>query len=248
MPAWERWFDGKCFTTDWTSLHFDSWSAILGPLQGCEMDILEIGSWEGRSAIFFLEFFKSSRLTCVDTFLGSSEHCGAEFDLASIENRFDENTAGYGSRVEKIKTRSVLALDRLAQDGHCFDLIYIDGSHRREDVMADSALAWKILKQDGLIIWDDFLWGGGGQVPDAERPQRAIEAFLGGVSGEIKILQLHCQVIGQKCSSSDLLCAPNVPRWVFPRTPGNLGRFLLKMPIDILQLEKFRQNTKRRAP
>ena len=237
MPIWEHWFDGKSFTTDWTSLNFASWSAILAPWQNREMDILEIGTWEGRATIFFLEFFKSSRLTCIDTFLGSPEHCGPEFDIASTETRFDENTASYGSRVEKIKTRSVAALDRLAQDGRCFDLIYVDGSHRREDVMADSALAWKLLKHNGLMIWDDFLWGGGGQVPDADRPQRAIEAFLVGVGGEIKILQLDRQVVGQKRAGGDLPSAPDAPRWVFPRTPGNFLRFLLKRPIDIHPLE-----------
>ena len=36
--------------------------------------VIEIGSWEGRSALFFLNFFPRSRITCIDTFAGSSEH------------------------------------------------------------------------------------------------------------------------------------------------------------------------------
>jgi predicted O-methyltransferase YrrM len=228
MPEWERWYADKSFTTDWTTNRFDSWSAILAPLRHREVDILEIGSWEGRSAIFFLEFFQSSHLTCIDTFRGGREHSDTEFDLASVEKRFEDNTAVYGPRVEKIKSRSVAALDRLAQDGRSFDIVYIDGSHQREDVMADSSLAWKILKPDGYVIWDDYLWESDG--PAADRPQRAIEAFLVLLRGEIKIIQFSGQVIAQK-QPADLPAELNVPGWIFPRTPRNMARFLLKKPI-----------------
>jgi hypothetical protein len=124
MLDWAHWYDGTNFTTDWTTCHFETWSAIFAPLQHREIEILEIGSWEGRSATFFLEFLGLSRLTCIDTFLGSPEHVNMQVELASIEKRFDENTAGYRSRVEKIKSRSVLALDRMAQDGRSYDIIY----------------------------------------------------------------------------------------------------------------------------
>ena len=49
--------------------------------------ILEIGSYEGRSAIFFLTKFTNSTITCVDTWSGSDEHNKAEF--INIENNFN---------------------------------------------------------------------------------------------------------------------------------------------------------------
>jgi predicted O-methyltransferase YrrM len=225
----EEIYPTKRFSTDWTTSYVDSWAAIFLPLQDRNVDVLEIGSWEGRSAIFFLEFFKLGRLTCVDTFLGSPEH--GQVDSASLEKTFDENVASYGARLEKLKSRSVPALDRFAQEGSSFDVIYIDVSHQREDVMADSALAWKILKPDGFVIWDDYLWAP--DWPEAERPQRAIDAVLSALRGEIKIIQLHHQVIAQKQVCKDASEARLTSKWVLPRTPRNLVKFVLKKPFAV---------------
>ena len=72
---WERlvqklrcrsYFRGKEFTTDWTSEHFALWHRVLAPLRDQPMRILEIGSWEGRSAVFFLTFFRRSQIVCVE--------------------------------------------------------------------------------------------------------------------------------------------------------------------------------------
>ena len=67
------WFAGKDFTSDWTSTNFTMWRRMLSPLCGERLRILEIGSWEGRSAVFFLNFFPRATITCIDTFGGSPE-------------------------------------------------------------------------------------------------------------------------------------------------------------------------------
>ena len=43
-----------------------------------------------------------------------------------------------------------------------FDLIYIDASHTKEGVKNDTELAFNLLADDGLVIWDDYngWWGG----------------------------------------------------------------------------------------
>ena len=38
-----------------------------------------------------------------------------------------------------------------------FDFIYIDGSHNGEDILSDAIEAFKILKNKGIIFFDDFL-------------------------------------------------------------------------------------------
>jgi Methyltransferase domain len=151
---WEAWFQNKTFTTDWTSVNFANWTTHLSGFRDRAPAVLEIGSWEGRSAVFFLEFLPRCRVTCIDTFEGGAEH--ADFDptiMSSIEARFESNLASYGQRVRKIKSRSLPALDRLAQDNEAFDLIYIDGSHTRDDVLLDSVLAWRLLAPDGICRW-----------------------------------------------------------------------------------------------
>ncbi len=39
-----------------------------------------------------------------------------------------------------------------------FDLIFIDGDHFYDQVLRDINNAWKILKNSGFLILDDYLW------------------------------------------------------------------------------------------
>jgi predicted O-methyltransferase YrrM len=226
---WEAWFNNKKFTTDWSSAHFSDWARHLAKLRDRDAAVLEIGSWEGRSAIFFLEFLPRSRITCVDTFEGGAEHAplGNDF-LASLEARFDTNLASYGDRVRKIKSPSFAALDRLVQDKTSFDLIYIDGSHERDDVLIDSVLAWRLLAPNGICIWDDYTWGLH-QLPPAERPQQAIDAFLDLHFEELTILQSDGQVVAEKHPQ---VASKHPDFLTFPRTPANLMRFLRRQPLQ----------------
>jgi predicted O-methyltransferase YrrM len=169
------------FTFDWTSYHFAHWRKILAPFRGSFSEALEIGSWEGRSASFFLDFLPTARLTCVDPF---------EKIPVDVEARFDRNTERFGNRIEKVKEPSWRALPRLLEQGRSFDLIYIDGSHTKDDVMLDSLLSWRMLRRGGIIMWDDFLW-----CTCADHPAPAIRAFLRMHRGEFEGLRFHHQVI-----------------------------------------------------
>ena len=80
------------------------------------------------------------------------------FDIPQVENRFDQNLAPFKGRVEKLKCMSKEGLGSLAKQERCYDLAYIDGSHMRDDVMADSIAAWPLLQRGGVIIWDDYEW------------------------------------------------------------------------------------------
>lgn len=214
------------FTVDWTSGNFDTWRRVIPAAD--VRSALEIGSWEGRSALFFLNHCPNCRVTCIDTFKGGREHHGMDA-LASIEARFDSNLAGYGSRVEKIKSRSVPALDRLGEEGRAFDLIYIDGSHARDDVVMDSFLAWRVLKQGGLLIWDDYRWAA--DVDVRESPQQAVDFFLAVYADELDILVATSQVIVRRLAPGKARTGTAGVVMHIARTPKNLFRFLLGRPI-----------------
>lgn len=193
-----RWFIGKDLTSDWTSGNFDKWAEILSPLRDAKINILEIGSWEGRSAIFWLEFFPHSQLTCIDNFEGSPT-CPtiieAREQIPNIENRFDANMKIYGPRVTKIRSRSASALDALAYKEASFDLIYIDAEHRRDDVLIDSLLAVKMIRENGIVIWDDYDWRP--EFSDENRPKQAIDVFLQ-LHREFEIIHTGYQLIARK--------------------------------------------------
>jgi predicted O-methyltransferase YrrM len=147
--------------------------------------VLEIGSWEGRSALFFLNFFPRAKLTCIDTFEGGKEHQVGDDPartLREVEQRFDANTADFASRIEKIKARSSDALIGLGMDGRRFDLAYIDGSHVSADVYSDAALTWPLIARGGLVIFDDYQWA---EMPDPmDNPKPGIDAFLKAIDGQ----------------------------------------------------------------
>jgi hypothetical protein len=158
---------------------------------------LEIGSLEGRSAIFWLEFFPASIVTCIDTFEGIPElqTPRSRAQVPFREKRFDANLAPYGRRMRKIKSRSAPALDALYHAGESFDLIYIDADHRCDAVLADSALSLRILRPNGILIWDDY------QLHDlVDRPGPAIDAVLALHQSKLKVLHKGYQVIARKAS------------------------------------------------
>jgi predicted O-methyltransferase YrrM len=193
---YRSWFRGKDYTSDWTSGNFTLWRRNLAPLRAEPLRILEIGSWEGRSALFFLNFFTASTIVCIDTFSGNPEEREVYGSLAAImagvEGRFDRNLAAFGDRAEKIKSPSGPALERLRAQGRRFDLAYIDGNHRRDEVMADSMGVWQLLDVGGVVIWDDYEWGQG--LAPAERPQPAIDEFLAMHEGSYRLLAKTYQV------------------------------------------------------
>ena len=172
------WFDGKELTSDWASANFPMWRRVLTPLRNEPLRILEIGSWEGRSTIFFLSFFPNATITCIDTFGGSeeAEHLEILSQNPDLEGRFDRNVAAFGARVEKRRGPSQTVLAELLREKRQYDLAYIDGDHHRDAVMADTLKVWPMVVPGGVVIWDDYEFGR--HFEDAERPQPAIDAFL----------------------------------------------------------------------
>jgi predicted O-methyltransferase YrrM len=178
--SFETYFVGKEFTTNWAVEHYHLWTTILAPRQEEPIRILEIGSWEGRSALFFLNYLRYSSIVCVDTFAGSVEHrawpvAQQNAQLSGIERRFDSNLAQFAGRVEKRKEESLVALGTLGIERRQFDLIYVDGSHLAMDVYRDGVLAWPLVMQGGIMIFDDYQRKQG---PETDWPHVGIDAFL----------------------------------------------------------------------
>lgn len=186
---WDKWFVGKDFTEDWSSAAYPVWMTALGSLKPTR--ILEIGSFEGRSAIFWLEQFPECQLTCIDHFATTKWREGRE-----IEDRFDRNLARYSGRVTKIKQSSAVALAALAGKHSRFDLILIDGSHFRDDVLIDALFSWKLIDPGGIIIFDDYLLDL--ERDPKERPKDGIDNFLALHAGEFEEISRGHQIIIKK--------------------------------------------------
>lgn len=176
------------FTADYVSGCEESWLQHLGELRGRKVRILEVGSFEGRSAVWFLTHLldhPEARLVCVDPFLD-----------ATTELRFDHNLriADAGHKVTKLKGFSGSILPAL--EPHDFDLVYVDGSHRAADVLLDAVLGWELLRESGLLLFDDLRWRP--DKPLHDRPELGVERFLGLVEGHYDLLFKEYQALLRK--------------------------------------------------
>lgn len=165
--------------------------------------ILEIGSWEGRSTLFLLTYFTRGHLTAVDTWAGNEEHQDkTTWDVLGLEARFDSNVGPLAARLTKRKGSSLHVLPQLLEEDQKFDIIYVDGSHVADDVLTDGITSWRLLKQGGILIFDDFLWTSYQRA--RANPAWPINLFLRYHEGDYKLLTVsrtgfvNAQVILQK--------------------------------------------------
>jgi predicted O-methyltransferase YrrM len=112
--------------------------------------ILEIGLAYGYSTIYFLAAIRENGVgqhTAVDPFQnwkwGGIGSCQARSLGMSDSFRFLEQKAGS-------------ALTRLADRGERFEVIFIDGNHRFDDVLMDFTLSAELCPLEGCIILDDM--------------------------------------------------------------------------------------------
>ena len=180
------------FEHDWVTSRLSSWRQILSELDGRPAEILEIGSFEGLSACYFLWRLPLATVTCVDTFAGGPEYAGMAVD--GLEAAFDSNVALVDAqRVTKLVGDSKRRLLDLVDESTEFDLVYVDGSHLGLDVLVDAALAWNLLKSNGVIVFDDYRWADIGDDP-LLRPGVAIDAFRELVSAKHEVVFANDQI------------------------------------------------------
>ncbi len=180
------------FTQDWVTARVPEWEPVLQELEGRESRILEIGSYEGLSTCFLLWRLPSALVTCVDPFIGTPEDVGGP--PIDLEATFDANVALVdAARVRKLVGLSRRRLVDLVDDGERFELVYVDGSHLGLDVLVDAALAWDLLTESGVMVFDDYRWEYLGSDP-LLRPGPAIDAFREVVSGRHEVLFADGQI------------------------------------------------------
>lgn len=155
------------YTADWFSHNINNWTRWLAQYKGKHgVRGLEIGSWEGRSAVWLLKNILTGE--------GSTLEC---CDYGYKADTFRANTAPWADRVTLRCGASYLMLTELRSGGE-FDFIYVDGDHTPFGVLRDATLAWPLLKVGGLMIFDDYLFVHHTVDPNYGKPQWSSEAAL----------------------------------------------------------------------
>ena len=188
------------FTQDWFSWAPPVWTKLI-PMLPERKNFLEIGAYEGRATAWIVENMMEDggKIISIDTWEGGEEHVNGE--MTGAHGRFIHNME---LLMEKHPTRSVVAymgtsikhLSWLIDNHDPFDFVYIDGSHIAKDVLTDACMAWPLLRKDGIMVFDDYLWG------DMSRPNHvpkpAIDAFVNIFIEELKIVHVGYQFIVRK--------------------------------------------------
>lgn len=166
------------FTRDTYSPNIPNWNIWFSKYKNKSLRYLEIGSFEGMSALWINEEFPSCVITCIDTELRPNL-------------KFNVSNAGPISDIELIEGKS----QDILENTHFtpYDVIYIDGSHKGIDVFQDAYLSWQILKPGGMLIFDDYNY-----LPSmpklAHHPKFAIDSFLDLYNGEYTIVSKDYQL------------------------------------------------------
>ena len=182
------------YTQDWFSYNVKYLSRILYKydLQKKKLNILELGSFEGLSTVFFLTTLRYSNIYCVDPFIDFEENKDKDFN--KIFENFKYNTKKFQDRIRLSKSTSDYFFENIKNEQ--FDLIYIDGNHRAENVFKDAKNSFKILKHEGFMIFDDFLWDYYSEINS--NPIGAIKKFISENFFNIKIISIGYQLVIQK--------------------------------------------------
>lgn len=185
-PNYPNWFDSQKY-------NFEN---HLTKFKGKpNLKFLQVGAYTGDASKWLLTSIlldPSSTLTDVDTWEGSDEreHKAMDFDAiyGIYLNRMDKH-----ENVMSIKGDSAYVLPNLKEK---YDFIYIDGDHTEKAVYRDAVNAWPLLKAEGILAFDDYLWGQ--DVHPSLRPRLAIDRFLEEKQGEYVLLSQDYQVWVQK--------------------------------------------------
>ena len=159
--------------------------------------------------------------TSIDSWEGGDEHKQESVDMPSAEACFDavlslcrKSIAPGGSKFEKIKSLSRQGLIDLQSRVGIYDLIYVDASHRSKDVLVDAILAWPLLRDGGIMIFDDYTWTANHAPLNCilESPKLGVDSFLACHADELTVISqmplLQLYVLKETLPSAYFLCLP----------------------------------------
>lgn len=186
----------KNITNDYFSSHAYNFFFFLKKLNS-NFDYLEIGSYEGNSAIFVATNFENAKIDCIDNWNKTEDYQNHK-DFKNIEENFDMNVKNY----KNIKKFKVSSDEFFFENKKKYDVIYVDGYHHASQVYKDCKNAWSALNNGGYLICDDYIWNFYENIED--NPCFAINRFLSETIDYFEIKKIsNSQIFVKKISSKD---------------------------------------------
>jgi predicted O-methyltransferase YrrM len=124
--------------------------------------VAEVGSYLGASACCFgaaLAEREHGRLICVDTWANEAMSEGPRDTWSA----FQANTAPFRNRIVPLRGPSAVMAARIREHTSRLDVLFIDGDHSPEGVMADWSSCRALLAPGSIIAFHDYGWAPGVQ-------------------------------------------------------------------------------------
>jgi hypothetical protein len=184
------------FSKNWFTHKIPSWTQILKEFQGKpNVNYLEIGTFEGRSALWLLENIlthPTSKITIIDAFEEDTYRTfTSNVNLSGEANKFNILVGLSTEKIKELPSNSI-------------DFAYIDGSGKGIVMLSDLVSVWNLVKDDGIIICSRYALDANLRralelQPNDPGPLEAIDAFSKVYKPYIKILAFQeNQVIFRK--------------------------------------------------
>lgn len=139
------------------SWHYHIFSGLKDYFKDKKINILEIGTFEGRFTNFISEVYKESLITTID--LNNND----EVFINSYGRNEKENLDQFFKIREKnISNKNINFINLNSTNikkyfyGKKFDLIWIDGDHLNPQITLDIINSFDLLNEDGVICIDDI--------------------------------------------------------------------------------------------
>jgi hypothetical protein len=123
--------------------------------------VAEIGVWRGEWSKILVDLLKPSEFFAFDIFTGHLEKdwngkTGHElFDGLTHRQFYERQLAPSGVKLTIVEGDSRQTL--MPHADRSFDMIYIDGNHDYEFVKNDADAAARMIKDDGILVFNDYM-------------------------------------------------------------------------------------------
>jgi len=165
----------------------DNWFSYVNidNYKNTPINYLEIGTFYGANLLSVANIYglhNDTKLYCVDPWVYPEEFAEYKYIQPPVYDSFINNVENSGFKNKIIINRGYSNDEVPKFKNDFFDIIYIDGNHEPEYVMEDAVLSFRKLKTGGMMIFDDYGWGG------KDLTQKGIDGFLSGYHKRITIL------------------------------------------------------------
>ena len=172
----------------WVETNLNCFLNLFEEYQEKKLNILELGTYQGATAFLFLNLLKNSKITCVDSFTDP-------INFKLFEKNLNEFLVNDRVIIKKSSTLSFFAKE---MKKNFYDIVYIDAGHGYSDLAIDIHCSFDQVKNDGLIIFDDYEWQDKNFMSMDKNVRLAINDFLERANGCYDVLHHGYIVILKK--------------------------------------------------